>query len=133
MDVHEAAARWRSTWLAAWPARDGAAIVELYAPDAVHRSTPFREPHRGAGELREYFVSAFAAETAPAEVFFDEPVVAGDRAIMEWWALVEENDGPSSVAGIAVAEFGPDGLIHRSRDYWFTQPGHHRPHEPHTA
>ena len=131
MDVREAARRWRDAWQKAWPAQDAAAVVALYADDAVHRSTPFRPPHAGIVSVREYFVSAFADEVGPARVFFAEPMVVGERAVMEWWALVTEAGGPATVAGIAVADFGPDGLIVRSRDYWSAEPGHHQPHEPH--
>ncbi len=127
----EAARRWQQTWLAAWPARDLEAIVALYAADAVHRSTPFRPPHIGRAEITEYFRTAFADEVASARVYFAAPMVENSRAIMEWWALVTEADGPATIAGIAVADFGPDGLIVRSRDYWFSEPGHRPPHEPH--
>lgn len=125
MDIHEAARRWQRAWQAAWPARDTAAIVALYAADAVHRSTPFRPPHEGIEQIRTYVEDSFAEETAPAKVFFAAPMVDGDRAVMEWQALVTEADGPATIAGIAVAEFAPDGLITRSRDYWHTQPGHY--------
>ena len=123
MDTREAARRWRSVWQDAWPARDAAAVAALYTDDAVHRSTPFRSPHSGIGAIREYFVSSFADEVAPAEVRFAEPLIDGDRAVMEWRALVTEAAGPATIAGIAVAEFGPDGLITVSRDYWHTVPG----------
>jgi uncharacterized protein (TIGR02246 family) len=126
MDPAEAAARWRATWIAAWPAGDAEAVVALYAEDAVHRSTPFRPPHVGRAGLREYFVGSFAAETAPATVVFDEPLVSGHRAVMEWWAQVTEAGGPATIAGIAVADFGPDGLIVGSRDYWHAEAGHLR-------
>jgi len=129
MDTHEAARRWRRAWQDAWPARDTAAIVALYAGDAVHRSTPFRPPHEGFEAIRAYVADSFAGETAPAEVLFAEPLVDGDRAVMEWRALVTEAGGPATIAGIAVAEFGPDGLIARSRDYWHAEPGH-IPHAP---
>src|SRR5213078_1375385 len=104
MDTHEAARRWQRVWNDAWPGRDTAAIVALYAENAVHRSTPFRPPHEGLRQIRAYVAEAFAQETAPAEVFFAEPLVGGDRAVMEWRALVIEADGPTTIAGIAVAE-----------------------------
>jgi len=132
MDAQPAARRWQSVWQRAWPDRDPDAVLALYADDAVHRSTPFRPAHEGIEAVRGYFVEAFMDETAPAEVFFADPLVVGRRAVMEWWALVTEAEGPVTIAGIAVADFGPDGRIIRSRDYWHSAAGHHHPHDPHT-
>lgn len=55
MDADEAASRWAATWTAAWKAHDVEAIVALYADDCVHRSTPFRPPHRGRQGVRDYW------------------------------------------------------------------------------
>jgi hypothetical protein len=54
MDSQAAARRWAATWTAAWQAHDVEAVVALYADDCVHRSTPFRPPHRPIGTLDVY-------------------------------------------------------------------------------
>jgi hypothetical protein len=102
-------------------------VIALYAEDAVHRSAPFRREHRGIGEVAAYFRESVADETAPAKVWFADPIVAGDLAVMEWWAQVTEAEGPTTIAGIAVAEFGPDGRVVASRDYWHAEAGHREP------
>jgi hypothetical protein len=62
MDSQAAAQRWAATWTAAWQAHDVEAVVALYAEDCVHRSTPFRPPHRGRRSVRDYLTQAFADE-----------------------------------------------------------------------
>jgi ketosteroid isomerase-like protein len=62
MDSQAAARRWAATWTAAWQAHDVEAVVALYAEDCVHRSTPFRPPHRGRQSVRGYLTQAFADE-----------------------------------------------------------------------
>ena len=80
MDAQAAARRWAATWTAAWQAHDVEAVVALYAEDCVHRSTPFRPPHRGRQAVRDYVAQAFADEQRIDDVRFDPPVVQGDRA-----------------------------------------------------
>jgi hypothetical protein len=45
MDSQEAARRWAATWTVAWQTHDVESVVDLYADECVHRSTPFRPPH----------------------------------------------------------------------------------------
>jgi ketosteroid isomerase-like protein len=124
MDTAAAADRWALTWRRAWPDRDVRAVVGLYRPDAVHRSAPFREPYAGESRIREYFLEAFASETARARVWFGEPVVTGDRAAVEWWAEAVGVDGPSTLAGHSLVQFDESGLIVEQRDYWHETSGH---------
>ena len=83
-DEHEAAARrWAEVWSRAWPAADVDAIAALYADGAIFYSHPFRERQTP----RDYVAWAFA-EQAEAECRFGEPVVGGDRAAVDWWAVI---------------------------------------------
>src|SRR5262245_56593713 len=119
MDPREAAVRWRNTWVSAWKSHDVDAVVALYAPDCVHRSAPFREPHRGRQGVREYVVGAFAEESAVLDVRFGEPVVDGPRASAEYRARTLDPDGALvTLAGCAFAHFDADGLLTEVRDYW---------------
>ena len=128
MDTREAAARWAATWTAAWTAHDVEAVVALYAEDCVHRSTPFRPPHRGRNGVREYVAGAFADERAVDEVRFSAPVVHGDRAFVEYWAtFVDAGGEPATLAGCAVSRFDADGQVTEARDYWHLEPGHRPP------
>jgi uncharacterized protein (TIGR02246 family) len=128
MDTQEAARRWATTWTAAWRAHDVEAVVALYADGCVHRSTPFRQPHLGRQGVRDYVTAAFAEEEWVDDVRFGTPVVAGDRACVEYWArFLDEGGAAMTLAGCAMARFDGDGLVTEARDYWHVQQGHRPP------
>lgn len=93
------------------------AIASLYAEDAAYRALAFREPDLGLAGVRRYLSENFAAET-DVECWFGEPVVAGRRAAVEWWATWHENGERLTLAGTTVLSFGDDGLVVDHRDYW---------------
>ena len=118
-----AARRWRETWARAWPAKDVDAIVALYADDAVYRSHPCREPE--ASPLA--YVQRVFAEEEEVECRFGEPMLAGDRAAVEWWATFQEAGAPFTLAGTTVLRFGSSGLVTEHIDYWVQEEGRREP------
>jgi ketosteroid isomerase-like protein len=119
MDTHEAARRWAGVWERGWPEADLEAIAALYADDASFFSHPFRE-HQAA---REYVAWAFA-EQAEAECRFGEPVVEGDRAAVDWWAVITGTDGSiETLAGTSLLRFSAHGLVLEQRDVWSSDAG----------
>jgi ketosteroid isomerase-like protein len=119
MDTEAAAKRWADVWSRAWPAADVDAIASLYAPDAVFYSHPFRD--RQGPE--EYVAWAFA-DQAEAECRFGEPLVAGNRAAVDWWAVVTSKDGSlQSLAGTSLLWFDDAGLVVMQRDAWGEEDG----------
>jgi len=94
-------------------------IAALYAPGAVYTSHPFREPEKSA---RDYALRAFADEEL-VECRYGEPVVAGDRAAVEYWAILSADGEEETLAGIALLRFDESGLVVEQRDYWSMQPG----------
>ena len=130
MDPEQAARRWAATWTAAWRAHQVEPVVALYAEGCVHRSTPFRPPHRGREGVRDYLRQAFADEQRVEEVRFGDPVVRGDRACVEYWARFVDQDGTAStLAGCGIARFDAGGLVTEVRDYWHLEPGDRPPPE----
>jgi SnoaL-like domain len=123
MDVEAAASAWVEGWTRGWETGDADAIGALYALDAVFRSHPFREPERSA---RDYALRAFADEDL-VECRFGEPVVDGDRAAVEYWAVLSAEGDEETLAGVALIRFGTDGLVVEQRDYWSMQPGRVEP------
>jgi hypothetical protein len=120
-----AASRWAETFERAWRAGDGEAAAALYAEDCVFRSHPFRDLE----DARAYMRHVIPEAAAPA-VWFGEPIESGDRAAIEYWALLVEPDGTeSTIAGCHVARFGDDGLVVQAQDYWHLEPGHRPPPE----
>lgn len=118
MEPVEAARRWRDTWQRAWPEQDVEAIRALYGEHAVFRSQPFREPRLGPDGAAGYASWAFASEEAPAECRFGEPIVDGDRATCEYWAIVRSGGSEQTLAGVSVLRFDAEGLVAFQRDYW---------------
>ncbi len=117
MDIDALARRWAQTWRHAWPERNVAAIVPLYADDAVYRALVFRKPDLGLAGVRRYLTENFGVEQ-DVECWFGEPIASGDRAAVEWWATWIEHEQRVTLAGATILRFGADGLIIDHRDYW---------------
>lgn len=88
----------------------------------MFRSQPFREPQAP----RDYVEWAFSEQDA-AECWFGTPVVEGDRATVEYWAVVSFEGRDETIAGVSVIRFEEDGLVGEQRDYWTAQDGRHEP------
>ena len=129
MDARDAARDWARRWRDGWLAHDPASIAAMYAPDCVHRSTPFRPVHAGRTALEAYVRGAFADEREIIDVRFGEPLVDGDRVAVEYWAVFvdAETGRPATLAGSCFLRLGPDGLVTTSRDYWHQEDGAHTP------
>ncbi|MFD9394036.1 nuclear transport factor 2 family protein [Streptomyces sp. NPDC060000] len=127
MDTRAAAERFVRVWERAWASHDVAALLELYAGSCVHRSMPFREPHRGRAELAAYLRWSFTAERV-TDVRFSAPVVGADGvAVAEFRVLSEEDGVAATLAGCVLVRFDDAGLAVESRDYWHTADGHQEP------
>ena len=114
---------WAEGYQRAWEADDPDAAAALYSPDCVFRSAPFREPEPPLAYARRVYPEARAED-----VHFGEPVEEGDRAAVEWWAILVTPDGAEqTIAGCSVLRFGEDGLAIESRDYWHMEPGRRGP------
>ena len=114
---------WAEAYERAWRSGAGEAAAALYSEDCVFRSMPFRELE----DARAYMVRVID-EAEARGVWFGEPVEHGDRAAIEYWAMLVEPDGAeSTLAGCHVARFGTHGLVVEARDYWHLQPGHRSP------
>src|SRR5205823_13171501 len=86
VDVEASARAWIDAWTRSWRAKDPELLAPLYASDAVFRSHPFRTPEPPL----DYARSAYAEEEGDAEIWMGEPIVSGERAVVEWWAVVIE-------------------------------------------
>ena len=127
MDVEAAATAWIDGWREAWLAEDPDGVAALYADDAVFVSQPFGEPHAGSAGARKYAESAFGEERA-LDVRFGEPfVVDGERAVVEYWAVLEADGREVTLAGVALVQFADSGKVVRQRDYWAMEDGRREP------
>ena len=119
MDTQAAARRWADTWGRAWRALDAELLRPIYSAGTVHRSHPFREP----GNPIDYARWALAEEEGEPDVWMGDPIVAGNRAAIEWWATLVENGGQVSLAGTSIVRFDADGVAVEQTDYWGTAEG----------
>jgi hypothetical protein len=114
MNTRQAAERWRETWERCWRNDAATEIVALYAEGAYFQSHPFRDPQAP----RDYIEPTLAAEDS-AECEFREPIVDGDRAVVEWSAETKLKDGGTEkMAGVSLLRFDADGLVIEQRDFW---------------
>jgi len=123
VDATAAARAWVDAWTRAWRALDADLLTPVYTADALHRSHPFREP----GNPIDYARWAFSEEEGEPEVWMGEPVVDGDRAAIEWWAVVTENGKQVSLAGTSIVRFDQNGRAVEQTDYWGTGDGRETP------
>jgi predicted SnoaL-like aldol condensation-catalyzing enzyme len=128
VDATAAARRWAETWERAWPTLGAEAIVALYADEASYRALAFREPDHGLAGVRRYLAENFGAETE-VECRFGEPIAAGDRAAVEWWASWIEAGRTLTLAGTTVLRFDTDGKVVDHRDYWNETDGREPPYD----
>jgi hypothetical protein len=120
----ESAARaWVDAWDRAWRAKDETELAPVYADDVVYRSHPDRDPQPPL----DYARSAFADEGDDLELSWGEPLVAGNRAAVEWWAALTESGDLVTLAGTSWLTFGNDGRVIEQHDYWTITPGRAAP------
>ena len=117
---------WIGAYGQAWREADDEAAADLFTDDAVYRSHPLREPHRGRDAIREYWRSATRTQEQ-IDLRFGEPIVVGKRAAVEWWATMREHGEDVTLPGILVLRFAPDGRCEELREAWHLEPGHRDP------
>jgi SnoaL-like domain len=125
VNVDASARAWSDAWTRSWRAKDPELLASVYAPEAVFRSHPFRAPQPPL----DYARWAYSEEEGDPEVWIGEPLVSGNRAVVEWWAVVVENGELVSLAGASVLRFDEKGRVVDQNDYWGTAPGRTPPWE----
>jgi nuclear transport factor 2 (NTF2) superfamily protein len=114
LDTHAAVRAWIEAWEEAWPAKDAERIASRYRPDAAYRSHPFRD----VTTAWSYVTQAFGEEDL-VRCWFGQPIVEGDRAAVDYWAILRSRDGVEiTIAGSAHLRFDEEGLVVGHSDYW---------------
>jgi ketosteroid isomerase-like protein len=121
-------ADWIDAYARAWRDCDPDAVVAIFTEDAIYRSSPFREPHLGSDGIHAYWESVTASQTN-LDLRFGTPVVQGNSAAVEWWAIVEEGEDSTTFPGILMLRFGPDGRCQELRECWHARAGRTEPHD----
>jgi hypothetical protein len=81
----------------------------------------------GREGVLDYARWAFADQDGFRGCWFAEPVVTGDRATVEYWAIVVEKGEEVTIAGVALLRFDADGRVRSQRDYWSLERGAREP------
>lgn len=115
--TRSAAARWIRGWQEGWEALDPTPIVATYAPDAIHRSMPFRAPEPGG--VAGYLARCFPDESDVSSRF-EVWAASGSQALSVYVATLNDaaEGGEVTLAGCDVLRFDDDGLCTEQRDYW---------------
>jgi hypothetical protein len=104
-----------------WSAGEPEAIGKLFTQTVVYRASPFEEPLVG----RDLVVAHWQEELGDVDeavVDFSSPLIDGDRAAVEWWAVVTRAGSVKSDSGALVLEF-TGSLCSRLHEYWMLRDG----------
>jgi ketosteroid isomerase-like protein len=117
---------WIEAYGRAWREKDATAAASLFTGTAVYRSHPLREPHIGTDAIHTYWSRA-TEDQDEFELRFGTPIVAGDRAAVEWWAQMRVDGEDVTLPGILYLRFAPDGRCEELREAWHLEDGRHPP------
>jgi hypothetical protein len=117
---------WLARYRRAWIERDAAAAGELFTEDATYREQPFQPPFVGREAIRNYWANVTASQTG-VELRYGKSISEGRRLAVEWWANLQTNDGPLTLAGEFLLLFAPTGECRELREYWVLTQGRVEP------
>jgi ketosteroid isomerase-like protein len=124
--------RWAHDWVeaygTAWREGDDALVADLFTADAVYRSSPFRPPTVGSEAIRAYWRGSTATQS-DLDLRFGEPLVRGNRVVVEWWAQMNDEGRPMTLPGCLVLRFRAGGRCEELREYWHIEEGRREPPE----
>jgi hypothetical protein len=117
---------WLARYRRAWIERDAAAAGQLFTEDATYREQPFQPPFVGREAIRNYWANVTASQTG-VELRYGKSISEGRRLAVEWWANLQTNDGPLTLAGEFLLLFAPTGECRELREYWVLTQGRVEP------
>jgi len=119
-------ADWLARYRRAWIERDGDAASLLFTEDATYREQPFQAAFTGRAAIRDYWRRVTASQTG-VELRYGRSIVNDRRLAVEWWANLQTNDGPLTLAGEFLLLFAESGECRELREYWVLTQGRVEP------
>ncbi len=114
---------WLSLYHEAWTTHNAEQVAQLFTEDAIYQSHPFRPQLQGHAQIRAYWAHATASQ-ADLDLRWGTPIVAGNRAAIEWWATMwDYEEGEVTLPGALVLRFAEDGRCEELREYWHVKAG----------
>src|SRR5918995_2232415 len=120
------ATEWIEDYADAWRRGDDELVGELFTEDGVYRSSPLRPATVGRASIREYWRNAIASQEA-LDLRFGDPVVHGNRVVVEWWAVMRDDGQDVTLPGCLLLRFTSGGRCEELREYWNRAEGRHEP------
>jgi ketosteroid isomerase-like protein len=117
---------WLARYRRAWIERDAAAASALFTEDAIYREQPFQAPFVGRAAIRDYWSTVTASQTG-VELRYGRAVVDGGRLAVEWWANLQADGAPLTLAGEFLLQFADTGECRELREYWALTQGRVEP------
>ena len=112
---------WAEAYRQAWENADTPAAAALFAEDSSYRSNIFEEPYLGRQGVADYWTAVTAVQS-DVKVWMGQPVIEGDRVILEFWTRMRAGGEPLALTGCLLMRFDDDGLCTDLREYWQTLP-----------
>ena len=110
---------WLKSYGAAWEAKDIAAFVSLFNPNAIYYWTPFEDPQKGHDEIGEAVAAAVATQT---KIEFGARVLYVEARLgaAHWTCAFNRQETGDRVRldGIFVVQFSEDGSALSFREWW---------------
>lgn len=126
MLTHDHVTDWADAYRSAWENADAAAASDLFSKTSSYRSNIYEEPYLGRAGVQEYWSGVTAAQT-DVRVRMGEPVVLGQKSIVEFWTTMSVDGQPVTLAGCLMLNFEDSGLCSALREYWNFESGTHHP------
>jgi ketosteroid isomerase-like protein len=111
-----AVSEWLNGYAGAWESADPRAAAELFTVDAGYRSHIMSSAHIGTDGIAEYWRHATSSQS-DVEVHLGEPLVDGDRVVVEWWTQMTDEGAGETLPGVLLLRFSGE-LCSSLREYW---------------
>ncbi|MDX1561474.1 MAG: nuclear transport factor 2 family protein [Gammaproteobacteria bacterium] len=112
-------AAWLEAYGNAWESKLPDAAAALFTEDALYQETPYAEPFRGRGEIRDYWARVTADQDG---IRFDFSVIStqGTTGVAQWSSKFRSISGDTQVElnGVFVLEFAESGEVSSLREWW---------------
>jgi hypothetical protein len=110
-------ADWLARYRRAWIDRDADAASRLFTEDAIYREQAFEAPFVGRAAIRDYWSRVTASQSA-IELRYGRPIAGDRRLAVEWWANLQADGAPLTLAGEFLLRFAESGECQELREYW---------------
>jgi len=112
---------WAEAYRQAWENADSEAAAALFAEDSAYRANIFEEPYTGRQGVADYWTTVTTVQS-DVKVWMGQPVIEGDRVIVEFWTRMLAGGEPLTLPGCLLMRFNHEGLCTDLREYWQALP-----------